>query len=204
MSSVGDAPARKIVTGGRIVLSSGDIPYHPLFPNINGKANSALDFDVDQPALLRHPSGHPEGTYLLMDLALSHWPKKPDGKPMRRKPVSLIIHNGLCSRCSANRFRAISRIRRAKIEILYRRANNPDEEFVIPPARVVYSKEFSLPDSQEATEIKINPPLPEPSPEYPVNMNYIIGKLTVLDIYPGEVDPNAVAVGEVVYRDAPL
>lgn len=197
-----DDLARTSIRGGRIVLSSGDISRTALLPGVIGTAPAALDSNRENPALLRHPSGHPEGTYLLMDLALSHWPSA--SEPLKRKPVSVTIYNGPCSNCTEQRFRSVSRIRRGRLEILYRRANNPDVEFLIPEARIVYSTEFTLPDSPDPVVIPIFPPLPDESPGYPEKMNYIIGKLIVLGIYPGEIERGIVAVGEVVYNDSPL
>ncbi len=187
---------------GRIVLSSGDIHFGP--DSFAGDADNIFDGDLNSPALLRHPSGNPEGTYLLADLALTHWPGRKGDVPRIRKTRGLVIYNGPCHDCSRSVFTRYSRIKKARIEILYRRANDPDREFIIPPAHIVYTKEIELRDTDTPAFIELPVPTPPHSNYYPENVSYIIGKIIVEQVFPGEVYPGIISVAEIKYIDDPV
>ncbi|MEQ9365996.1 MAG: hypothetical protein RIF32_17265 [Leptospirales bacterium] len=190
---------------GRIVLSSGDLVFPADDPGTNGEAAAVLDGDPDRAAILRFPAEHPHGTFLLIDTALTHSPgTTAEAPPRPRRAVSLRIFNGVCLRCDPKRFTEYGRIKRARLEILYRRANNPDEEFVIPEARPVLERVLEFPDRPGGFTVSLEDlPAPPPSSGWPENMSYMITHIQVLEIYPGTRFADRFAVGEVVYRDRP-
>ncbi len=195
----------KTLQYGRIVLSSGEVLYPPDDPERDGSASHVLDRDPDSPAILSYPHPPPEGTHLLIDLALTHFPGEQEGSPPRiRRARELLLYNGPCVECDASHFRSFSRIKQARVEILYRRANNPDAEFLIPPAHPVWSKTLTLPDRPGPFSLSLREiPPPPSSPAYPEGVSYIIAKITILSVYPGERFPGRVALGEVLYSDEP-
>ncbi len=192
---------------GRIVLSSGDLVYPDDDPESNGAAARVLDSDPDRPAILRFPAAHPHGTFLLIDTALTHSPAGSDAEHSHAPPrsaLALEIYNGACRICAPERFRAYGRIKRARVQLLYRRANNPDEEFVIPQARPVFERIITLPDEPGPFSVSLRALPPEaPSPGWPDGMQYMITRLEILEVYPGEVFADRFALGEIVYVDRP-
>ncbi|MCR9143105.1 MAG: hypothetical protein NXI24_12700 [bacterium] len=188
---------------GRIVLSSGDFVFPDDDPRVNGGASAVLDGDPERAAILRFPADHPHGTFLLIDTALSHSPgDKSTTQPAARKPIALRIYNGVCLGCDRESFEKYGRIKRARIEILNRRANNPDEEFVIPDARPVFERFVDFPDAPGPIEISLGDlPDPPPSAGWPDQMQYIITHIQVLDVYPGARFPDRFGLAEVVYID---
>lgn len=194
-----DLPGR-IMQHGRVVLSS---------PGFDDGAEPGLLVDgrTDTAAVLRFPAPPPEGAFLLSDLALTHFPG-PTGDPDRplrpRRALALRLFNGACVDCSEQEFRRYGRIKRARLEILQRRANDPDVEFIIPPVRLLRSVELDFPDRPGPVEIPLELPDPDPAPAYPANVFYIICKLTVLEQFPGRKFPDRVAVAELIYVDSDL
>ena len=196
-------PAR-VLDSGRIVLSSGFIAYDSRDPLRSGDDDNLLDGDPETPAVLRHPSGHPEGTtWFLIDLALSHWPALRGGAPRPRRPVSLRIWNGVCAQCPPEVFRRYSRIKRARLQLLQRRANRPDVEYIIPQAEPFGEYEINLPDRPGPVTIEFTgAELAPASPGWPDQIQYLIAKLIIIEIYPGSEFSDRVAVGETLYTDA--
>lgn len=219
-----DQLADYVLFRGRIVLSSGDLVYPTGDPTRNGAAAAVLDGDPESPAILSFPATHPHGTFLLIDTALTHSPAGfiaaiPDDlssgetsrtanptitakQPASRQPVALKIYNGACHACDRNDFQRYGRIKRARIEILHRRANNPDEEFLIPRARPIWERTVDFPDASGPLSISLaDLPTPPSSQAWPEQMQYIITHIQVLEIYPGTDFPDRFALGEVVYQD---
>lgn len=197
-----DLPARTLASG-RIILSPGEFYRSPDDPARDGRASNAGDGDAERAAVVPFPAAHPEGTWFLIDLALSHWPgRTPGAPPESRTPRSIQIWNGPCERCAAHEFQRYSRIKRARMEFLVRRANNVDQEYVIPQAVPVWIREIALLDQPGPQTILLDgvPPA-APSSGWPENMNYLILKITVLETYPGAVFSDRVALAETLYSD---
>jgi hypothetical protein len=195
-------PARTLASG-RIILSPGEFYRSPDDPARDGRASNAGDGDPERAAVVPFPAAHPEGTWFLIDLALSHWPARTRGAaPESRTPHSITIWNGPCSRCTRTEFQRYSRIKRARVEFLVRRANNVDEEYVIPQAVPVWIREIALLDQPGPQTIPLDGVPPGgPSSGWPENMNYLILKITVLETYPGAVFSDRVALAETLYSD---
>jgi hypothetical protein len=88
------------------------------------------------------------------------------------------------------------------VEFLVRRANNVDEEYVIPQAVPVWIREIVLLDQPGPQTIRLDGvPASSPSSGWPENMNYLILKISVLETYPGAVFPDRVALAETLYSD---
>lgn len=187
---------------GRIVIVSGT-PKEVSAPlKGDGSPSRLLDGNLEEAALLENPTRHPEGLFFLSDLALSHWPpEKPGMPPRERRPVALVIYNGVCTDCPLETFRAYPRIKKARLEILHRRANDPDVEMVIPEARIVYLTEIELPDRPGPVEIKLSLPIAEKSESYPDHVFYIITKIMPKELYPGTKAQTPVGLAEIEYVD---
>ncbi len=194
-----DLPDR-ILRGGRVVLGPGLAPVGSFSPLLDGDPQTAVT--------LRFPGPPPEGSYVLADLSLTHFPalRAPgiETGPRPRRAGALRIFNGICANCQEAEFREFGRVRRARVEILVRRANDPDVEFEIPPARVVWSQVIDFPDRPGAVAIPLAVPDPLPSAVYPVNVFYIICKIAPLEQYPGTRFPDRLAIGEIQYFDLAL
>ena len=192
----GDRLASTILRGGRVALSSGTTTS--LGPE------RVLDGDRTTATALLFPGSHPQGTFLLVDLALSHFPD-PSGDPnaplIPRRPLHLRIFNGPCQNCDHRTFQRSGRIKRARLELLKRRANDPDVEFEIPPTQILETHDLILPDSPAPVTVEFQQPPAPPSDKYPGTSFYIICKLTVLEIYPGSVDSDIIHVRELEYVD---
>lgn len=196
-----DLPAY-ILAHGRIVLSSGDLVLPPDDAQRNGAAQRVQDGRRDTAAILRFPAEHPHGTFLLLDTALTHSPADQPGTSRVRRPESLEFYNGACVECSDSEFRRYGRLKRVRIDLLHRQANNPDEEFVIPEARPVYSLEATLADRPGPQRISLNgASAPAPADDWPVGMHYIITRLQILEVYPGQEFADRFALTEVIYSD---
>ncbi len=196
-----DLPAY-ILAHGRIVLSSGDFVFPQDDAQQNGSARRVQDGRGATAAILRFPADHPHGTFLLLDTALTHSPAKQTGASRVRRPEALLFYSGPCVRCEAGEFRRYARLKRVRIDLLHRRANNPDEVFVIPDARPVYSLEVTLEDRPGPQRIALNnAPTPAPAADWPAGMHYIITRLQILEVYPGQEFTDRFALTEVVYSD---
>ena len=193
--------ASYVLFRGRIVLSSGDLVFAPDDPEENGAASHVLDGDVNSPAILAFPAQHPHGTFLLIDTALSHWPGEP---PQARRPLQLEIYNGACGPdCDPRRFHRYGRMRNVTLQLLARRANNPDEEFVIPQAHPIWERSLELPDRPGPIVVPLSDaPAAPPATAWPENMSYWIVRGQVHTIYPGQVFADRFALAEVRYSDA--
>ncbi len=195
--------AGHILRSGRLVLSSGDFIHHKSDPQRNGNDDHVIDGDLESAAVLLYPSPHPQGTWLLIDLGLSHWPApESDAAPRPRKPAYVEIFNGPCTRCDGTRFRSHGRWKSVRVELLARRANVMDEEYVIPPEEVLWSRLIRLPDAPGPERLDLSDvPQAPPSSGWPENMSYIRIKFTALDVYPGERFDDRIALSEIVYAD---
>lgn len=180
-----------ILHKGRIVLSS---EIHA------GKASALYDTDLNTSLVLTFPDAPPEGTYLLADLALSHFP--PEQHPEPRKPQKIIVYNGRCTNCARPKFLEYSRIKKATIEILARRANDPDVENFIPPSRILYTRDVELADMAGPQSIGLEIPRAPKSISYPENVSYLIVKIIAKEVYSGTLYPNTVAIAEIQYVDS--
>ncbi|MBL8021579.1 MAG: hypothetical protein JNM27_18050 [Leptospirales bacterium] len=178
---------------GRIVLSSGDEAEFSVARNREGSARLVLDGDPATYSTLYFPSSHPEGTHLLADLALSHFPGRP---PVRRKPLALHFLNG----APPPVFDDFARPKEVRLALLSRRANDPDVENVIPEANIVWETTVTFPDAQDF-EVPLPVSPPGPSSNYPQNVKLWILKLTVLSVYPGKKYFHNVAIREIDYID---
>lgn len=187
---------------GRIVLSSGEYIFDRADPEKSGSVKNIIDGNLQTAAILPFPGPPPEGTYLLIDSALSHWPPAhPGDRPRPRKPAAIRLYNGPCGRCPVEDFRRYSRIRRARIQILNRQANDPDREFLHERTFPIKTMMFDFPDTAGPIDIPLNLPVAPPSPGYPRNVSYIVSKITILEVYPGTEFPGRVAVAEFLYGD---
>ncbi|MBE7438142.1 MAG: hypothetical protein HS115_06760 [Spirochaetales bacterium] len=117
------------------------------------------------------PAAPPEGTFLLADAHL----KSVQGNPSAGK-ARLSIRNG-GKKCLEK-----GRIKKARLEVLYRRANDPDREFVIPPAHVVWKQTVSFPDQCAWHTLDFILPDVGPGKSYEETQLLII-KVSVLEIY---------------------
>ncbi|MBX7057111.1 MAG: hypothetical protein K1X75_03525 [Leptospirales bacterium] len=193
----GDTLPGATLRNGRIVLaacSANDGMGH------DGRPARLLDDDLQSPALLELDCRHPEGNWLLIDLALSHWPST--ATPQVRRSTSLEIYSGACTDCDIHLFRSYARPRRIRLQILWRRANNIDQEYIIPQAEPVFERSVELEDRPGAQRIDLEGvPLPSPSTAWPQHMNYIIAKLTVESIYPARDAQRPIAIAELRYID---
>lgn len=202
-----DLPAY-ILAHGRIVLSSGDFVFPHDDPQQNGAVGRVQDGRADTAGILHFPAAHPHGTFLLLDTALTHSPPRDTGEtagsgPARaRRPEALVFYSGPCANCTDEAFRRYGRLKRVRVDLLHRRANNPDEEFIIPDARPVYSREILLADQPGPQRFSLaDAPTPAPAADWPEGMHYIITRLQVLEIYPGTEFADRYALSEVVYLD---
>jgi hypothetical protein len=177
---------RDTLRRGRIALSSGDFAQPNDLKNRDNSVRFLLDGDLSTHTQIYFPSSHPEGTHLIAELGLSHLPGS-EIKPLR--PVLLRIHQDQSGRFST--------IRRARISILTRRANDPDRENVIPPTQVIWEKVVDL-ERVPAADVILDLPPAARSGTYPENVFLIIAKIQVLEVYEGE-DRNRVAVSELEY-----
>jgi len=188
---------------GRLIFTPGEFVYPPDDPGKNGQANNIHDCDPETAAVIPYPAVPPEGSYILMDLALSHYPGANGDRPRARKSALLRFYNGACTNCTEDKFQSYPRIKRARIEILKRRANDPDVEYVHPPVEKVLEWEQTFPDRPGPFDMALHlPPWPE-SARYPENVSNILVKLTVLEIYPGTKFNDRVAITEMEYADTP-
>ncbi len=200
-SSIRDVPSETLHRG-RIILTPGEFLYAGDDPDRNGSRMNVMDGNENTAGIIPFPAPPPEGSYYLMDTALTHWPPlHQNGKPRRRIPSLLRITNGLCLNCPLSEFQKYGRIQTARIEILYRRANDPDVEYVIPPAVPQLVFRYDFPDRPGSFDIPLHLNRVLGSPAYPKNVYYIICKITVLTVYPGSVYSDRVALAEVVYGD---
>ncbi len=168
-----------------------------------GPPAAILDGDLNHPARLLFPSKHPEGAWLLVDLAMSHWPPLAAGQPARRRfSDHLRIFSGTCTDCPPAEFRRVSRPRRLRVELLQRAANRVDEDFIIPPAQPIWIGTVELEDraGEQIISLRDAPP-PPPAAAWPEQMQYRIAKLIVESVYPGERQPELVAIAELIYVD---
>ena len=189
---------------GRIVLTPGEFIFHPSDPRRNGSALNIQDGKLHTAAVIPYPARHPQGTWFLIDVALSHWPPGAPGEsPRVRKPGALILHNGICADCPIREFKAYGRIRRTRIELLARRANNPDKEFKHERWNVIYSRTLELPDRPGPFRVELPLPPAAASPGYPRNVFFLACKITVLSVHPGSRFPDRVALAEFTYVDGP-
>ncbi len=197
-----ELPARTLASG-RIILAPGEFYRAADDPRRDGRAANAGDGDLERAALVPFPAAHPEGTWWLIDLALSHWPARAPGAPPEiRTPHAITLWNGPCTRCPRDEFRRYARIKRARAELLVRRANNVDQEYVIPQAVPIWIREIVLLDQPGPQTIRLDGVPPgAPSSGWPENMNYLILKITVLETYPGAVFSDRVALAETLYAD---
>lgn len=188
---------------GRQVIAPGQKQDNPDYHRIN--LRNLIDGDPDTSILLKHPANLPESTYILVDLGLTHWARRINEKaPTTRKANKIQIINGSCQRCPSDRFKQTARLKKIRIDLLYRQANNVDKEYEFPPVRVVSSKTVEINDSQDTIQVdlsEISPP--KSSQRWPENMFYIIAKVVILDLYPGTID-NRVAIAELIYLDQPV
>jgi len=179
---------------GRVVLSSGDEPHFRTEHNREGSAHLLLDGDRSTFSRMYFPSDHPEGTHVIADLALSHFPGNP---PMPRKPIAIRILSG---HCDCKDFQDYARPRRVRLAILERRANDPDVENIIPETHVVWERLVDLPDSGEYV-IPLSLPIARASRAYPENVFLLIMKLVIVDVYPGKKYFHETAIREIEYID---
>ena len=157
--------ASYVLYHGRLVLSSGDLVFPASDPRRNGAAALILDGDPERAAVFTYPANHPHGTFILIDTGLTHSPGEP---PAVRRPVALKIYNGVCEDCSLDTYRKYGRIKRARVEFMHRRANNPDEEFIIPPVQPVREFIVEFPDRPGPLEISLaDVPTPPRSTGWP-------------------------------------
>lgn len=180
---------RDTLRRGRIALSSGDFAVPNEQKNRDNSVRFLLDGDLGTHTQIYFPSLHPEGTHVIAELGLTHLPPAEARPPEPLKPVLLRIYQ--------EEGGAYSRIKKARISILRRRANDPDRENVIPPTEQIWSQELLLNDAP-IQEIPVTLPIAQASPRYPEHVYLIIAKIHILEIYPGR-DGNRVALQELEY-----
>lgn len=177
---------RAALRRGRISLSSGDTAEPDELKNRENSVRFLLDGDLSTHTQIYFPSRHPEGTHLIAELGLTHLPA---AVPVPLRPVLIRFHQNQSGRFST--------IRRARISILERRANDPDRENVIPPTQVVWERTVTLSNSA-VSDVALDLPMARDSLVYPQNVFLIIVKIQVLEVYEG-VERNRVAVSELEY-----
>jgi len=175
---------RDTLRRGRIALSSGDFAEPSELKNRDNSVRFLLDGDLSTHTQIYFPSRHAEGTHLIAELGLTHLPG-----PVPLRPVLLRFYQDQNGQFAT--------IRRARISILERRANDPDRENVIPPAHVVWEKTVDL-EQKRISDVMLDLPMARASSVYPQNVFLVIVKITVLEIYEG-IDRNRVAVSELEY-----
>ena len=201
LSSTANLPEWTLLRG-RIAIASDSFVHSALDPLTDGGTYNLMDGDTETPTIFSFPSPHPHGAFLLVDLGLSHWPPENPGGALRpRTPQALFLSNGPCAKCSRSEFERYGRVKKASFQLLRRRANDPDAEFVIPETEVVSTQTITLPDKPGFQKIPLQAQPALTSAKYPENVFYMIGNIHVLDIYPGKQFPNRVAVSEIKYLD---
>jgi len=180
---------RDTLKRGRIALSSGDFAVPNELTNRDNSVRFLLDGDLRTHTQIYFPSAHPEGTHLIAELGLTHLPPQAGKPPRALKPVILRIYQEQSGQ--------FSRMKKARVSILRRRANDPDRENVIPETEQIYSALVTLSDAP-IEEVALQLPLAEPSGKYPQNVYLIIAKIQILEIFPGR-DGNRVALQELEY-----
>lgn len=195
--------ATYILHQGRIVLSPGQNPGDPVFSS--GSLQNLVDSNLESFMHIALHVEHPHGAHLLADLAMSHWPAAGNVlKPQARRPVAILIYAGSCNLCGSVKFRAYDRPRKIRLDLLIRKANNPDQDYEIPPVSLLASQEWLLEDRPGPQRIDFDLPAFKKSSAWPDNMNYIIARLLILDTFVGQVFPGRVAISELIYIDSPF
>lgn len=113
------------------------------------------------------PGPPPEGTFLLADTHLS----QPGDRPAQ------VLAFRSIENCQGR-----ARIKKARLEVLYRRANDPDREFLIPRALVVWQNTLSFPDHCGWHSVNLDLPAVAPDESFKETQLLIV-KITVLDVY---------------------
>ncbi|MCB1327092.1 MAG: hypothetical protein KDK35_17780 [Leptospiraceae bacterium] len=196
--------ADRVLESGRVVLAPEAIPVSREDPGLDGSLSNLEDGDPETAAVVAYPANHPEKTHFLIDLALTHWPGINGGPPRARVPVAIVVRNGLCTNCDRSRFEDYSRVRRAEFSILYRHANRIDEDYEIPPVREVWTRTITLPDSPDPFSIFPDLSPPPASNGWGDHMDYIILRIRVETVYPGNRFPGRLALAEVTWKDRAL
>ena len=185
---------------GRLVLAPGQTKGNPDFDSSN--LQNLVDDDSNTFMLIDYPAEVNEKTYILVDLGLTHWaPQNKLGGPTSRKAVALKIANGSCLDCAPMEFQQHARLKKIRVDILYRQANNVDQDYKYPQINSVYSTFADLPDHPGVTTIDLSKvPIPLKSKSWPQNMFYIVAKIVIYDIYKEKADQK-LAIAEVAYID---
>lgn len=224
---------KMVLQKGRVVLSSTTVNINDLpdeIPELGGhmsdtsNPSNVIDGDLNSPVFLKYPQNTTEGVYLLMDMALSHFPanaedirgpNSPEESSFQiddlcineedhlrnRKPAGLYLYNGWCTHCDENTFHMFSRMKDIELIFYERRANDPDVEYLIPPVSVMETRQVTLRDGEDPVFIPLSNPHFPVSETYPQNVTYLIIKVVVHTIYEGELHPELLAVREAVYAD---
>lgn len=200
-SSTEDEIKKNTLLYGRDVITNGEISFPPDHPGKDGNAHNIHDGDKETALILPFPGPPPEGTFILFDAGLSHFPLKNKEELKERLPVSAVIYNGSCTACPENEFREIPRMKKIRFEFLQRRANDPDVDFYFPETKPLFIEEHILPDKPGPYVVSIKVPPPAHSRRYPENTFLYRMKITVLDVYPGRRFHDRVAAAEVEYYD---
>lgn len=204
-SFAGDSLPGSVLVGGRLMVDSGLL-------DAENSSRNLLDGDPLTGCTLIYPSNHPQGTFLLWDMGLTHFPPEKPGDPLpARKAVELVIESGLSEDGTSPVYRSVGRPKKILLEVHYRQANDPDVDYYFPEPRVVFQKELTLPDSPAPFPVALDLPPLSDSPRYPEGVFLIVGKITVLSTYPGDpaqgedsTPTGGVAFRELDYIDSPV
>ena len=99
-----------------------------------------------------------------------------------------------------DQYNEFSRIKRARIEIYKRKANNPDKEYRHEKTEYITGLLREFPDRPGPFEVSLNIPSLEPIALFSDQPHFLIIKTVVLDVYYGE-KRDMVALGEFIYAD---
>ena len=186
---------------GRDVITNGEIIFPSDDPKRDGSGHNVHDGDPESAAVIPYPGAPPEGTFILLDAGLSHFPAENGGPQRKRLPLYITLFNGPCTDCKRNDFTATARIKKMRAEFLRRQANDPDVDFYFPETKPVYTVVLDVPDRPGPFKIPVNVNPPEESERYPENTFYYRIKITVLDIHSGTLFNDRVSVAEIEYTD---
>jgi len=192
---------RKTLIYGRDVIVNGEISFSADDPSRDGSPHNVHDGNLETAAVIPYPGKPPEGSFILLDAGLSHFPSDGNRILPERNPLHVTIYNGSCTKCTTDEFKKIPRIKTIRFEFLKRRANDPDVEFLFPETKPVQIENFTLHDSPGPFIIPVKIPPPKLSKQYPENVFYYRIKITVLDIHAGTQYNDRVSVAEIEYTD---
>ncbi|MCB1138010.1 MAG: hypothetical protein KDK23_04605 [Leptospiraceae bacterium] len=80
------------------------------------------------------------------------------------------------------------KLKQARLDFYYRPLNDPDQDFGYPSPRHVGRYEISIPSDADSFDLSLELPQFKESLQYPVNMEMILLKLTVIEVQPESIE----------------